>query len=522
MRTLSRRGFLKSSSLAIGALPLIRSIDSLAQVSSPVFRHGVASGDPLADRVILWTRVTTPKPAAAVPVAWQIALDAKFTRMVARGELVTGPARDFTVKVDAGGLEPGTTYYYRFQAANGQSPLGRTRTLPPSGVSRIRIGVVSCSNLPFGYFNAYACLANRADLDAILHLGDYIYEYKNGDYGDGTKLGRIPLPDKEIVALQDYRDRHATYKLDPDSQEAHRQHPFIITWDDHEFANNSWSGGAENHDPENGEGDWWARRAAATQAFYEWMPVREDVQALTARVYRTFSFGDLAALYMLDTRMIGRDAQVNAKDVAAVASPTRSLLGAAQEHWLAGEFMAASRNKTRWNVLGQQVMFAPQSAPNTVGANSDSWDGYRASRDRVFDMIEQQKVNNLVVLTGDVHSSWAYDLPRRPYDAGYDRKSGKGSLGVEFAGTSITSPSNLGVGPEGQKRLAATMAGRPHLHYADGQYRGYFILDLTRERLQADFYALATVQERSTKERFEKGFISESGGNHLIEASTQA
>jgi len=519
MRSVSRRGFLRSSSAALATLPWVRSIDALAQAANPVFRHGVASGDPLIDRVILWTRVTTAKPAPALPVAWQIAKDSRFTQVVGRGELITGPARDFTVKVDAGGLEPGATYYYRFQSANGQSPVGRTRTLPAAGVSRIRLGVVSCSNLPQGYFNAYSCLANRADLDAILHLGDYIYEYANEQYGDGTKFGRIPAPNKEIVALQDYRERHAQYKLDPDSQEAHRQHPFILTWDDHEFANNTWSGGAQNHDP--AEGDWWVRRAAAAQAFYEWMPIREDAQTLTPRIYRTFSFGDLATLYMLDTRLIGRDREVDRKDVAAVASPTRSLLGAAQEGWLAGEFAASVRNKTRWNVLGQQVMFAPQSAPGTPGANPDSWDGYRASRDRVFDMVEQIQVDNLVVLTGDVHSSWAYDLPRRPYD-GYDRSAGKGSLGVEFAGTSISSPSNLGVGPNGQKQLAGILAARPHLHYADGRYRGYFILDLTRERLQADFYAVATVQERSTKERFEKAFISESGRNHLTEASKPA
>jgi alkaline phosphatase D len=179
------------------------------------------------------------------------------------------------------------------------------------------------------------------------------------------------------------------------------------------------------------------------------------------------------------------------------------------------------RNNTTWNVLGQQVMFAQQSLPGTVIPNADTWDGYQASRERLFDMIERIKVNNLAVLTGDIHSSWAYDLPRRPYD-GYDKKSGKGSLGVEFAGTSISSPSNLGAGPEGAKQIAGIIANRPHLHYADGRYRGYFILDLTRERMQADFYGVATVQERSTKERFEKGFVTESGRNHLIEASRPA
>jgi alkaline phosphatase D len=519
MRSISRRGFIAASGAALGALPLVRSIDALAQVTNPVFRHGVASGDPLDDRVILWTRVTPAAGAVAQSVSWELARDEKFTRVVTRGELQTGAARDFTVKVDAVGLEPGATYYYRFQANKAQSPIGRTKTLPPNNVGRVRFGVVSCSNLPQGYFNAYACLANR-DVDAVLHLGDYFYEYPNKQYGDGTALGRIPAPDKELISLQEYRERHAQYKADPDSQEIHRRHPFIVTWDDHEFANNSWWGGAENHTPET-EGDWVIRRAAAVQSYYEWMPIREDLQTLTPRIYRTFRFGNLATLFMLDTRLVGRDKEVDRKDVAQLASPSRSLLGAAQENWLAGEFAESVRNNTTWNVLGQQVMFAQQSLPGTVIPNADTWDGYQASRERLFDMIERIKVNNLAVLTGDIHSSWAYDLPRRPYD-GYDKKSGKGSLGVEFAGTSISSPSNLGAGPEGAKQIAGIIANRPHLHYADGRYRGYFILDLTRERMQADFYGVATVQERSTKERFEKGFVTESGRNHLIEASRPA
>ena len=520
MRSVSRRGFLRSSGAALATLPLIRSVDALAQVTNPVFRHGVASGDPLSDRVILWTRVTPPEGSTRpIDVRWSLASDAALSRVVMSGTARAVLDRDFTVKVDAVGLEPGNTYYYRFQANKAQSPVGRTKTLPANNVSRVRLGVVSCSNLPQGYFNAYACLANR-DVDAVLHLGDYFYEYPNKQYGDGTALGRIPAPDKEIITLQEYRARHAQYKADPDSQEIHGRHPFIVTWDDHEFANNTWWGGAENHTPET-EGDWVIRRAAAIQSYYEWMPIREDLQTLTPRIYRTFRFGNLATLFMLDTRIVGRDQEVDRKDIAALASPSRSLLGTAQENWLAGEFAESVRNNTTWNVLGQQVMFAQQSGPNTVIPNADTWDGYQASRERLFDMIERIKVNNLAVLTGDIHSSWAYDLPRRPFD-GYDKKGGKGSVGVEFAGTSISSPSNLGAGPDGAKQIAGIIANRPHLHYADGRYRGYFILDLTKERMQADFYGVATVQERSTKERFEKGFMTESGRNHLIEASKPA
>ena len=343
MRRVSRRDFLATGSVALGTLPLIRAT-AFAQTADAVFRHGVASGDPLADRVILWTRVTPAAATGEVTVSWQVARDPKFGQVVSRGEARTGAARDFTVKVDVPRLAAGTTYYYRFESLGARSAIGRTRTLPREGVSRLRLGVVSCSNLPQGYFNAYACLARRADLDAILHLGDYIYEYPNKGYGDGTALGRIPSPDKEMVALQDYRARHAQYKADPDSQEVHRQHPFIVTWDDHEFTNNAWQGGAENHDPDQGEGDWSIRKAAAEQAYYEWMPIREDAQTKQSRIYRAFRFGDLATVYMLDTRVVGRDEQVLRDDTAAVELAGRQLLGAAQEGWLAEQMVTSVRN----------------------------------------------------------------------------------------------------------------------------------------------------------------------------------
>ena len=526
MRTLTRRGFIATSGAAIGALPLIRSIDGLAQAVNPVFRHGVASGDPQSDRVILWTRVT-PRTADAASagaqrVSWVLASDEQVTQVVARGEVETGAARDFTVKVDPAGLKPATTYYYRFASSGEQSPVGRTRTLPAGNVSRVRLGVVSCSNLPQGYFNAYACLAKRTDLDAILHLGDYIYEYANTQYGDGTRWGRIPAPNKEMVVLEDYRTRHAQYKADPDSQAIHQQHPFICVWDDHEFTNNAWQGGAQNHNNDGAdEGVWRTRRTAATQAYFEWMPIREDAQTKQERIYRSFRFGNLATLVMLDTRVVGREEQAGRDDTTTIEIASRQLLGAEQEQWLAEQFTTASRDNATWTLLGQQVMFAPQTLPGVRSTNIDSWDGYRAARARVFDMVERARVNNFTVLTGDVHSSWAYDLPRRPFD-GYDKATGKGSLGVEFAGTSVSSPSSLGRGPDGPKQLAGILAARPHLHYVDGSYRGYFIVDLTRERLQADYYAMATIEDRSTQERFAKAFMTESGRNHLIEASTPA
>jgi alkaline phosphatase D len=469
--------------------------------------------------VIIWTALSPLSTGGSERVTWTVARDPRLTQVAARGEMETHGGRDFTVKVDVPGLVPSTTYYYQFAARGSQSPVGRTRTLPAGSIDRVRLGVVSCANLPFGYFNAYASLARRNDLDAVLHLGDYFYEYENGKYGDGTNLNRVPSPNKEILALADYRGRHAQYKSDPDLQEVHRQHPFIAVWDDHEIANDTWAGGAENHG--DAEGDWMARRAAAVRAYFEWMPVREDHRTRLPRIYRAFSFGDLADLIMLDTRLVGRDAQVKREDVQGLELSSRTLLGAAQEHWLAAEFAASTRAGNRWQVLGQQVMFADQRPAGRPGVNADSWDGYRACRGRVFDMVEQAGVKNFAVLTGDVHSSWAYDLPRHPYD-GFDLSTGKGSLGVEIVGTSVTSPSNIGAGPGGEKQIASLRADRPHLHYVDGRYRGYVIVDLTRDRLQADYFAVNAVDARSSEMRFVKGFVSENERNHLVETGTAA
>ena len=284
----------------------------------------------------------------------------------------------------------------------------------------------------------------------MIHLGDYIYEYANATYGDGTPDGRIAAPNKEMVALADYRERHAQYKADPDAREVDRQHPFIVVWDDHELTNNAWREGAENHNPDQGEGDWFVRRDAAVRAFFEWMPIREDAQALSPRIYRSLRFGDLADLMLLDTRLVGRDEQRSRGDVLEIEAPERSLLGLAQEHWLHGELWESKRSRLRWQILGQQVMFAPQTEPGNPANNPDSWEGYRAARDRVFDMIEQLKIDSLAVLTGDVHSNWVFDLPRRPFD-GFDQATGRGSLGIEFAGTSVTSPSPVGAGVDGEQ-----------------------------------------------------------------------
>ncbi len=323
----------------------------------------------------------------------------------------------------------------------------------------------------------------------MLHLGDYLYEYANGVYGDGIKIGRVSDPNRETLSIADYRQRHAQYKSDPDLQEAHRQHPWITVWDDHEVANNTWRAGAENHQPDRGEGGFAARRDAAVQAYLEWMPIREDRSTRQPRIYRTFALGGLADLIMLDTRVIDRDEQApRREDLALVDDPGRSPLGRAQEEWLYAELRESRRAGTRWQLLGQQIPFAPLSLPGATTVSTDTWEGYRPSRQRLLDAIGSLKLTNVAVLTGDVHSSWGYDVAANPWD-GYDAATGRGTLAVEIVAPSITSPSGFGATPaEMAKRAAKYRAERPHLRYVDGERRGYVLLDVTRERLQADWY----------------------------------
>ena len=419
---IDRRAFLKASAAQAAVVGLAASgcavthpgAAPIARGANP-FRHGVASGDPLADRVILWTRVSPFEDRLGEPVEthWWIARDSLGLDVVAGGVVEAQADRDYTVKIDATGLAPASDYSYGFLTRTGLSPIGRTRTLPRGEVDHVRLAFASCANYPQGFFNAYRCLAERDDLDVVLHLGDYLYEYANGEYGDGTALGRVPDPVEEAISLEDYRRRHATYKADRDLQAAHARHPWITIWDDHESANNSHPLGAENHDPET-EGDWTTRKLAAIRAYHEWMPIRE----LPTGHYRRFEFGSLLDLIMLDTRLHGRDPEVANRDEAGAADPSRTLLGADQEQWLFGALSDSARSGALWRVLGQQVMVAPVSFDG-VDFNPDSWNGYRGSRDRLLEYIGAESIDNVVFLTGDVHSSWVFEVPapgagRRP------------------------------------------------------------------------------------------------------------
>ncbi len=515
---LTRRQFLWSTAASAAAISVEWGGSGRAHAQGaggPVFAHGIASGDPLTDRIMLWTRVAPPEGANAVDnIEWRVATDEAATQVVARGRVTTNAARDFTVKVDAGGLQPGRTYYYAFEARGERSPIGRTKTLPAGGVERVRLAQLCCSNYPAGFFNVYRCVANRDDIDAVVHVGDYIYEFENGVYGDGSALLRIPEPRREAVTLSDYRIRYATYRTDPDLQEAHRRHPFIAVWDDHELTNDAWAGGAANHNPEQGEGDWPTRQAAAYRAYLEWMPIREAAGP-GIRLYRSFRFGGLADLVMLDVRG-HRDRQVATDDLAGLAAPGRSMLGSEQEAWLFSQLRASQASGAAWRVLGQGVMLSrlvPQGQPVLL---SDTWEGYQASRDRMFDFLQAERVRDLEILGGDLHSSWALDVPRHPV-SGYRAATGEGSLGVEILAPAISSPA-LFSAPGLRERAPLLRAILQNLKYLEGDSQGYVLVDITRERLQAEFFFVPTVTERSAAETRAAAFVCERGSSRLVPA----
>jgi alkaline phosphatase D len=523
----NRRRFLRNvtlGSVAVGGvLPLAAcgSDDDAPAPAAPQvsYQHGVASGDPQSDRVILWTRVT-PAADGEVPVSWEVASDAQFATIVKSGATTTNAARDYTVKVDVTGLAAATRYHYRFAVGTQRSPAGTTKTLPTGNVDTVRLAVFSCSNYPAGYFNVYADAALRNDLDASVHLGDYIYEYGVGGYASDTAatLGRLSVPTTEIIQLTDYRRRYAQYRTDPDLQALHAAMPMIAVWDDHEIANDTWKGGAENH-TEGDEGKFADRRAAAIQAYHEWMPTRLPDAARPEKIYRSFDFGNLLSLHMLDTRNIGRDQQVDVTGYlqGLAHAPGRQLLGAEQNTWLATQLQTS---KGQWQVLGQQVLMSRMSIPASVAQdpgvatmtayltalqtpaaartpeqaalvaqpkipyNLDAWDGYPAARDTVLAAVKAND-RNLVVLAGDTHNAWASDLTDSTGQV----------VGVEFATSSVSSPGfeqYLPTVPPAQLGGAFPML-IDDLVYADTSRRGYLVLKATAQEVRADYVFVNTI-----------------------------
>ncbi|MEH0469621.1 alkaline phosphatase D family protein [Streptomyces sp. B21-097] len=504
-----RRTVVKAAAAtAVLAGPLLAALPARA-AEAPVFLHGLASGDPLPDGVLLWTRVTPT--AEAIPgsglgpdtaVSWVVARDRALTDVVSRGTTTATAASDHTVKADIRGLAPATDYWFRFSADGVDSPVARTRTAPAAdaAVTGLRFGVVSCANWEAGYFSSYRHLAARGDLDAWLHLGDYIYEYGTGQYGTRGTVVRQTAPTHEILTLADYRARHGKYKTDPDLQALHTKAPVIAIWDDHEFANDTWSGGAENH-TEGAEGAWSARQAAAKQAYFEWMPVRPAIAGTT---YRRLRFGKLADLSLLDLRSF-RSQQV-AVGKGTVDDPDRTITGRAQLDWLKAGLKASD---TAWRLVGNSVMISPfvigsLSADlfkplakllglpeDGLGLNTDQWDGYTDDRRELLAHLRANAIRNTVFLTGDIHMAWANDVP---VDAGTYPLSA--SAATEFVVTSVTSDNldDIVKVPEGTLTAVASpviRAANRHVHFVDTDRHGYGVLDVTAERAQMDYYVVS-------------------------------
>ncbi|QQV76754.1 alkaline phosphatase D family protein [Sphingomonas aliaeris] len=533
MTNIGRRGAL--ALIGSGATLVLPGGTHAATPRGATFDHGVASGDPARDGAVLWTRATPAGGGSGdVALDWHVSttLDGKPVRS---GRVVARAAADHTAKVEATGLAPGQDHWFWFTAPGGmKSPVGRFRTLPVGAVDRLVIGVATCQLYPGGFFNAYADMAKQPRLDAVVHLGDYIYEYGEDGYGGdiGKKIGRVPDPRHEIVSLDDYRRRHAQVKTDPDMQAAHARAAFICVWDDHEVANDGWIGGAENHDPKT-EGSWAARKAAAMQAYFEWMPIRESRRGLgRAAIYRSFEFGDLATLAMVETRLLARSEQVAPKGqaptpdqyaaaIAERARPDRELLGAVQQRWLEQTLSASVRAGKPWQLLGNQVVMARVAGPDletglaakAVGPalaklsntwrdrleeakasyraglpfNLDSWDGYPPARERLYASFRKAN-SSPIVLSGDSHAAWSNDL----YDDG-------GTLvATEFGATAITSPSYGSLLPG----LGAVLAEQNReVAFCDQDAKGYILLTLTPDAATAQHIGLSTVFSRTFDRR---------------------
>lgn len=452
------------------------------------FYHGVASGDPLSNSVILWTRFTDDTLSLdSVKIEWRIATDTNMINVVNSGEGYTNEDKDWTFKVDAGGLFPNTYYFYDFKAQNHYSIRGRTKTAPTGDVDSVRFAVVSCSNWQHGYFNAYRHLVMRNDFDCVLHLGDYIYEYEEGEYTANIN-NRSHQPTNEIVSLEDYRIRYSQYHLDKDLRDLHQQYPFIMVWDDHESADNAYKDGAENH-TQGTEGTWVDRKNNSAQAYHEWLPIRTPDLTNRIKIYRKFEWGDLINLNMLDTRLIARTEQNN-----SYSDPNKTLLGTEQYNWLTNNLQTST---ARWNIIGQQVMIAPLEAFG-IPVNNDQWDGYKYERNKLFNFITNNGINNLVVLTGDIHTSWVNDIPLDNYNA-----SGcQNSIGVEYVVTSVTSKSaSLSAG------TSIIKFANPHIQYVDIIKKGYMILDVSKTKIQGDYYYLNDVETSSIGEYYGDGYF---------------
>lgn len=521
---LDRRSLVKGGAFGLGALLLPGGSRALAQLAAARgFTHSVASGEPSQDSVLLWTRYV-PAGGDSARVSVELSETPDFARPAGGATMVTAAFRDWTVKLTVAGLQPGRRYFYRFTANGDVSPIGRTRTLPEGRVREWRMAVFSCANLPFGYFNAYAHAAARNDLHMAVHLGDYFYEYKRGVYPSEKEAiaARVLEPASELIHLADYRLRYACYRADPDLQALHAALPMLASPDDHEVANDTWEGGAENHDAS--EGDWTLRKIAARQAWREWMPVSDEPWG----VYR---IGDLATYFRTETRQLARSRQPALEEIlrrggdpmtaltafrdGAWQDPAQTMMGTEQEHWLAHALKESVRGGARWQIVGTGTVMGHLSAPAAAAnwippgapdyvrqrlqvallaakaglpANFDDWGGYPAARARLL-KAAQAAGADLVMIAGDSHNGWGFDL-----------SEGGGRAGVEFGGHSVTSPGYESYFPTVKPAdvARALVETNKELRWCDTSGRGYMSLTLTPEAATNEWLFMDGVAGRSS------------------------
>ncbi len=526
-KRMDRREFLRAGGKIAGltlGLTLLGSMKDFPVEAAPKFKAypftlGVASGDPSADGVVLWTRLAPDPlhgggmPMHNVPVQWEVSLDEGFRHVVRKGTGFAKAALAHSVHIEVDGLAPNTPYYYRFKAGSEISPIGRTKTLPAYGadLARLTFAFASCQQYEHGYFTAYRRMAEE-ELDVVFHLGDYIYEYGANEYKiDGGNI-RTHIGE-EIITLEDYRNRYAQYKTDADLREAHAAFPWIVTWDDHEVENNYAGLIPEKDQPIE---PFIARRAAAYQAYYEHMPLRSSSLPTKTgmQLYRRFTYGNLADFYVLDTRQY-RDDQANGDGYKAQSpeslDPNRTLLGKEQEAWLLD---GLATSPARWNVLAQQIFFCQRD--NTKGpaqkGSMDAWDGYTPARDRIIDALSKRSDTNFVVLTGDVHANWAAEIKED-----FNNPDSK-TLGVEVVGTSITSG---GDGADMRNDTELFLAENPHIKFFNNQ-RGYVRCTVTPETWQTDFRILPYVSRKGAPILTRASFVTSHGNPRLTLTKEQA
>jgi alkaline phosphatase D len=517
LKLFSRRNFLKSAGF-IGGVLLVHPQGSIVlakpQYKSFPFSLGVASGEPYPDSVVIWTRLAAESLSetlalATISVQWQVAKDEKMTSIIAQGEALAEPILGHSVHVVVEGLKPDQVYWYRFQTNGEKSPIGRTKTAPIGSPKNLSFAFVSCQNYEHGYFNAYSHLA-KENLDFVVHLGDYIYEGASKSSTDFPRSHDSPEP----VDLEGYRQRYSLYRSDENLQEAHRLFPFICTWDDHEVENDYANLTSENFDDIN----WFRnRRAAAYQAYYEFLPLRpfSRPQSENMQLYRRLDWGDLARFYILDGRQYRDDQPCSAKgkgggqiipDCAERLEPTRSLLGKAQENWLQEEL---SSSKAHWNIIAQQYLVSQlKRIVNQEPAFwSDGWDGYPANRQRIIDFIAEKGISNPIFIGGDIHSFWVSEV-HRDFD---DPNSP--IVAADFVGTSISSN---GIPYE---QVTAVLPQNTHVKFFESRLRGYVKCDVSREVWQAKLQVVDTVKEINSQLSTLATFAVKSGSSIIEKIS---